>query len=487
MTKLLRLGAVVNLLFASTIFAQVDPDSKLFKEVKALDSVFFERGFNQCDMAYLEEVMSKDLRFYHDQSGFQNYNEFFENTRKYICADLSRKPIRKLDPESLRVFPLSNNGALYGAIQSGTHHFYIREPGKADVWTSTAKFTNIWLLNEEKWILTEVLSYDHHDPKVESMTKDVLDELLHQTNVPAMGLGIINNGELTRIEVHGTLDGQRTAPYNSIFKVASLTKPVFAITILKLIDRGYLELDEPLYTYWIDEDIRKDKRHKLLTPRLVLTHQTGFPNWRYLTSDNLLSFEFDPGTKYQYSGEGFEYLRKAVENKLGKSIEEMALEVLFQPLEMRNTRFWWDQSIDESLYAQNFDADGNKLPTEKYYEANASANLLTTVEDYGKFLVHVIKGAGLSDELFNEMLTPQVSLQENDFFGLGWEILTGFSHDEYALLHSGKDPGVSTLAVLFPETKNGYLLFLNGDDANTIYKELLMKHLYLGEELWDRR
>ena len=466
--------------------AQVDRNSDLFIELKQQDSIFFDRGFNKCDMDYMQSRIAKDLKFYHDQSGFQDRAAFFENTNKYICSNSVQKPVRKVDVSSLEVFPLHNNGIIYGAIQKGIHHFYLREDGKDDVWTSTAKFTTVWVLENERWIISEVLSYDHHDPVIQRPAVGI-EKLLKDNHVPALGIGIIENGKLTKVEVYGTLDKKMTAPYNTIFKVASLTKPIVALTTLKLIDQGLLDLDEPLYKYWIDPDINEDKRYKKLTPRLILTHQTGFPNWRYMNEQGKLAFQFDPGDKYQYSGEGFEYLRKAIEIKLDKSIERLAGEVLFDPLGMNDTRFWWDTEMDETRYAQNFDGNGDNLESVKYYEANAAANLLTTVEDYGKFLAYVINGAELSKHLYQEMVKQHVMLRENDFFGLGWEILTGFSNDEFALLHTGKDPGVSTLAIWFPNSKNGYLVFLNGDNVDDIYKELVTERLYLGNELWGRR
>ena len=85
------------------------------------------------------------------------------------------------------------------------------------------------------------------------------------------------------------------------------------------------------------------------------------------------------------------------------------------------------------------------------------------------------------------MTKNQVQLKENDYFGLGWEKFTGFSGDEYALMHTGKDPGVNTLAIIFPKSKNAYLIFLNGDNAGKVFEKLLTEHLYLGNELWDRR
>jgi CubicO group peptidase (beta-lactamase class C family) len=57
-----------------------------------------------------------------------------------------------------------------------------------------------------------------------------------------------------------------------------------------------------------------------------LSHQSGFPNWR---ANNKLHFEFEPGTKFQYSGEGYEYLREALEHKFNKSLAELYNSVLF--------------------------------------------------------------------------------------------------------------------------------------------------------------
>ncbi|MEB8346533.1 class A beta-lactamase-related serine hydrolase [Flavobacteriaceae bacterium KMM 6898] len=487
MTRTRIIFALLVIIGTYGLIAQVDKSTPLFIELKKQDSIFFEKGFNQCDLTYLEAHLANNLKFYHDKSGFQDRNAFFENMQKYICSNPDKKPIRKVDEASLELFPLYNNGKLYGAIQKGIHHFYIRENGIEGFPTSTARFTHVWIMNHGIWQLSEALSYDHHEPQPKEGQAHAIEQVLKDAKVPALGLGIIENGKLTRIEVYGTLDTKTKAPYNTIFKVASLTKPIVALTALKLIDKGLLGLDEPLYPYWVDPDVKEDDRNKKLTPRLVLSHQTGFPNWRYLTDNNKLAFEFDPGTQFQYSGEGYEYLRKSIESKLGKSIEELTKEMLFEPAGMTDTRFWWDEAMDETRYAQNFDKDGKQIATTKYYEANAAANLLTTVEDYGRFIAYVINGAGLSDALFTEMQERQVMVRENNYFGLGWEILTGFSNGETLLLHSGKDPGVSTLAVFFPKSKNGYVVFLNGDNVNKVLEELLTNHLYGGKELWNKK
>lgn len=145
-------------------YSQVKKDSELFITLKTEDSLLFEKGFNQCDLDYFELKITTDLKFFHDQSGILDRKKFLENTRKNLCSNMRRKPIRKVKPESLEVFPLYNNGVLYGAIQKGVHNFFIRVSGKEDRWTSIAKFTHVWVLENDIWKLSQVLSYDHQSP-----------------------------------------------------------------------------------------------------------------------------------------------------------------------------------------------------------------------------------------------------------------------------------------------------------------------------------
>ena len=455
----------------------------LAHELATVDRTFFQRGFNECDLAFLEQQVSPDLVFYHDQSGVQDKAVFMANTRQYLCGGGPQKPIRKLLPGSLSTFPLFKQGVLYGAIQSGEHLFYLRSSAAADVLTGRARFTNVWTKQDAGWQLANVLSYDHTSiPEQESRLLDILQ----RAHVPAMAIGTLAAGRVINTRVYGDLQKDVPAPQNAIFKVASLTKPVVAMLTLGLIAEGKLGLDEKLSDYWVDPDIRDDKRHELLTPRIILSHQTGFANWRWMSADKTLQFQFTPGSQHQYSGEGFEYLRKALEAKFSTSLEQLAARLVFEPAGMRDTHFWWEPNVDETRYAVNHDAAGNPLPVEKYHEANAAANLLTTIDDYSRFLAFVMRQKERMPALYQAMISPQVTLGENSAFGLGWQILSGFPNQEQAVLHSGKDPGVNTLAVFFLQSGNGYVIFFNGDNTMPVLEEVL-PDLYRGRELWSHR
>lgn len=303
-----------------------------------------------------------------------------------------------------------------------------------------------------------------------------LQKLLDENKIPALGIGLIRGGKLAQIKVYGELKKGEAAPYNTIFNVASLTKPVVGMLTLKLVDAGKWNLDEPLDKYWIDPDLKDDPRHQKLTTRLVLSHQTGFPNWRWLTKSKKLEFEFDPGTKYQYSGEGFEYLRKALESKFKKPLEKLADEYVFKPLDMRDTRFAWDAGMDESRFAIGCDGQGNPYKINKNTKANAADDLLTTIEDYGKFLSSVINGGGLGENVFNEMIRHQVKTKENKYFGLGWEIYD-LGNGDYGLEHGGSDQGAKTLVFLLPKQKQGLIIFTNSDNGEKLYLKLINDYL----------
>ena len=159
MIKALLLLGIVML----TGLAKGQESSKLelYTTLKARDSLVFEIGFNQCNLAPYDTLISEDLEFYHDKSG-PSYGKaaFIATVKKNICNG-NYNPRRELVHSSLKVFPMYNNGILYGAIQEGSHLFYIKE---ANNWkyTGAAAFTHLWLIDNGRWKLKRVLSYDHH-------------------------------------------------------------------------------------------------------------------------------------------------------------------------------------------------------------------------------------------------------------------------------------------------------------------------------------
>ncbi|NML70124.1 beta-lactamase family protein [Chryseobacterium sp. RP-3-3] len=316
------------------------------------------------------------------------------------------------------------------------------------------------------------------DQRVKTDNDKDFEQWMKENKVPNVGLGIIRNGKIEKIKVYGALRDGNAAPDNTLFNVASLTKPVTAIVALKLISAGKWNLDEPLDKYWTDPDIAQDPRNKKLTTRIILSHQTGFPNWRWMNADGKLNFQFDPGTKYQYSGEGFEYLRRALEKKFNKTLNQLAEELIFQPLKMKDTSYIWNEKKDALRFSEGYDKDENMYPTVKSTTSNAADDLMTTVSDYSRFLISVINGDGLSKKVVEDMKTGQVITKKGKAFGLGFEIYN-LGDGNIALSHGGSDKGVQTIFFIIPKTKDGIVIFTNVDDGYKSFEKLLTE--YLGE------
>lgn len=160
--------------------AQVDQNSELFLELEKMDAVLFEEGFNNCSKEAMEMALSEDLEFFHDKGGITKGKSTFITSFLTNMCDAKKKPSRKLVPGSLTVFPLRENGTLYGAIQKGVHEFFIKEPGKEIYKSEVAQFTHLWIKEETAWKLTRVLSYDHKPPINNIKGIEVAPELLNR-------------------------------------------------------------------------------------------------------------------------------------------------------------------------------------------------------------------------------------------------------------------------------------------------------------------
>ncbi|MFC4873566.1 serine hydrolase domain-containing protein [Negadavirga shengliensis] len=324
--------------------------------------------------------------------------------------------------------------------------------------------------------------------------KALITQWLDERHVPLAGIGIIEQGKLASVRFITETGNKGIPSQNTFFNVASLTKPVVEMLTLKLVDMGKWNLDEPLANYWIDLDINSSPYLYDLTTRHVITHQSGFANWRSEEADKKLQFHFEPGTDRKYSGEGLEYLRRALEIKFGEGIDTLADSLIFSPLGMSNTGFYWSEKFDEKDFATPHNQKGEAYPLKKWYQANAADLLLSTVGDYTNFGAWVMEGMGLSDSLFREMITPQPAGDKGIYLpfgdrvslGLGWMVIQDLPNDEYVLMHTGKDPGVNTIMMLLPASKRGIVIFTNGDNGKEIYTSIIKHSLDIGENIFQR-
>ncbi len=316
---------------------------------------------------------------------------------------------------------------------------------------------------------------------------EIINQMLIENNVPTMAIGIIEQGKIRALKMYGSIQGDTTAPTNTIFDVASLTKTITTLITLELVSEEEWDLDEPLSRYWIDPDVKDDPLHRKLTTRHVLSHRTGFKNWRWMNEDKKLAFEFEPGSNFQYSGEGFEYLRRALEKKFEKSFEALADSLVFVPNQMNNSYLVWNDELDIEHFAETHDEAGKQYEYEKSFQSNAADNLLTTIEDFTSLGMNIMNGHALDQAMYQEMISPQSVVREGINFGLGWILFKDLSNDEYALFNAGSDQGINALIVLLPKSKRGLVVMTNGDNGRAlVMKTIALTLSEVGGEILGR-
>ena len=317
--------------------------------------------------------------------------------------------------------------------------------------------------------------------EIRSLLDRDVPRLLNDNGVPSVSIAQIEAGKLVFAAAYGSQSPGVPATTTTLYNIASMTKPISAEVILRLASQGRVTLDEPLYRYWTDPDIANDERRKLLTPRLALSHQTGFPNWRRQTGD-VLTFKQAPGEAFGYSGEGYEYVARFAEKKTSTDFEALAQKLVLEPLGMTETaytrRAWFDGKI-----AVPTDAQGNALKPTIAKTWVASDLVYTTPSDYAKFILAVMRGEGLTAAVAKERSRIQVSRKAEECasassdcpddvgFGLGWEVFK-FGDKTY-LMHTGKDDGLFTFGYINLSDRTATVIFTNSDNGAKLVLEIL--------------
>ena len=336
--------------------------------------------------------------------------------------------------------------------------------------------------------------------------------LIRAAEVTGVGIAIFNDGKIAYLKAYGARDKEKNLllTADSVMTAASWSKVAFAYMVMQLVDEKILDLDKPVYQYLpkpLPEypkyaDLAGDDRYRRITARMLLSHTSGFPNWRYINEDRKLNINFEPGTRYAYSGEGIDLLQLVVETITRKPLEELMQSRIFKPFGMSRTSMVW-QSGFESDYANGYDEYGRSLGPERRKTADAAGSMQTTPRDFARFIQAVMHGEGLSRRTRELMLSVQVQIfskhqfptlgsettDENKTirlsYGLGW----GLYWTPYgkAFFKEGQDEGWRNYTVCFDQPKTGLLIMTNSSHGQGIFKELLetlLKNTYTPIE-WE--
>jgi CubicO group peptidase (beta-lactamase class C family) len=242
--------------------------------------------------------------------------------------------------------------------------------------------------------------------------------LMQREHVQGLALATIDNGAVVHVAAYGIRNAARDSlTTQTIMYGASLTKTAFTYLVMQLVDEGRLDLDasiadllpRPLPEYDDYHDLAGDVRWKALTPRILLTHTSGFANFRWLEDDGKLRFHYDPGTRYGYSGEGFYIAQLVLEEALGLDVGSEMQTRVFDRFGMTRTSMQWRPDFRANL-ADGFRIDGTPEPHDERSSVSAAGSMDTDIDDQARLWAGIVRGDGLSPASRTEMMRPQVAI-----------------------------------------------------------------------------
>ncbi|WP_052215468.1 serine hydrolase domain-containing protein [Sphingomonas sp. ERG5] len=311
----------------------------------------------------------------------------------------------------------------------------------------------------------------------------VMPALLREQKLGGMGIAVIRRGRVVWTGYYGEQSPGVPVSPRTAFNTASIAKTVTAETLIALAAARRIDLDEPIAGYVANADLAADPRYRVLTARLLLSHRSGLRNWPDDYDNGRLAFDWDPGTRYRYSGAGVELAARYAQAKTGKTLRALAAETLFAPMR-----------IDEMAVAElpAWTAGHLALPVDKagafgaidtLYPGlktgsgvGAAYDLITTVPAYASFLTRLIAHGGRDSAGRRARETILTNLDGDAVYGcpravvarcpdtygyaLGWQVHRYGRH--VVLQHTGNDEGQTDLVYVSPDTQDGAVIFVNG-------------------------
>jgi CubicO group peptidase (beta-lactamase class C family) len=330
-----------------------------------------------------------------------------------------------------------------------------------------------------------------------------LATLMRAAPVPGAVIGVVEGHKLSWIAPLGVRAAGASDPVtaSTLFQAASLTKQVTAYAAFALRDQGKLDFDRPLVSY---VDDLPNPVARTVTVRHVLGHCSGFPNWRFSEASKPppeLVPAFAPGSQYQYSGEGYFYLQRVLEQISGKGIGQLVRDLVFEPLGMKSSSLVWDpDTLDRTalphdrrgVLRKNWDKSaraihgyaariGKTVPDLRYQDyataaketgdpvlpnwmlPNGAASMVTSAEDYARFVAAAIRNVELGRQ--------QIAINEFLGWGLGWAIERASGHTY--LWQWGDNGGFKNFVLAEPSTGGAIFVFTNGDAGTRVYDRVL--------------
>ncbi|WP_422082127.1 serine hydrolase domain-containing protein [Ulvibacterium sp.] len=324
-----------------------------------------------------------------------------------------------------------------------------------------------------------------------SQLENRIAHLMDSIGIPGVSIAIVNDAKVVYHDTFGVENVETGEPVTeqTIFEAASLSKPVFAYFVMKMVEQGDLDLDEPIFPYLesaVTPEVFSEaidsismEHYKTITPRMVLSHGTGIPNW---AEGRPIHIAFVPGTGFSYSGEAYQHLAAALGTKLGigwgSGLDTLFLKKVAWPIGMERSFYTWNDTL-ERYKAKGHQKGAVTLKIHRNQKVGSGYSLHSEALDYAHFLMEMMRPNNLKQELVDEMLKEQNHFgPDNELFmengQTGWGLGLAQKPTPHGLmhLHTGNNHDFQSYAMFVPEQKYGFVLFVNSDNLHPFLLQL---------------
>ena len=330
----------------------------------------------------------------------------------------------------------------------------------------------------------------------------IVRRAMARTGARGLALAVIDAGQPVLVRSWG----QRNAAgdpltTDTIMYGASLTKAVFAYTVMQLVEEGRIDLDRSIADYLprplpeyadAEEDyaawhhLAGDDRWRRLTARILLSHRSGFHNFGFMEPDGRLRIHFEPGERYSYSGDGLILLQFVLEKGLGLDVGAEMQRRVFDRFGMTNTSMMWRPDFARNL-ADGWKSDGSVEPHDERSRVRAAGSMDTSIDDFARFAAGFMRGEGLSPASRAEMLRMQAPIRTPSQFpilapepavarwpglGIGLAVVTFEGPQGHGFFKGGHNDSTGNMWVCVERGRRCVVLLANDVRAEAAFEEI---------------
>ena len=321
-----------------------------------------------------------------------------------------------------------------------------------------------------------------------------IQKAMDSLKFPGLTIAIVNKKDIVYHQSFGVRSIKTKIPVTTqtVFEGASLSKPLFAYFLMRMVEKGHLDLDKPIYPYLeaifpkgvvAEESLDS---YKTLTPRIILSHGSGIPNWVH---GKPITIAFEPGTDFSYSGEAYQHLGAAFGTKLGigwgKRLDSLFIKEVAAPIGMKKSIYTWDKNLENDIAIGHIDGKVNP-EINRFKKVGPGFSLHSNAGDYALFLIEMMHPKNIAKTTRDEMLKEHNRFKANSKLlketgQTGWGLGFAQKPTPYGLmhLHTGNNKDFQAYTMFIPNQEYGLVMFGN---SNNLFPLLEIIEQLLGDQ-----